>query len=283
MWKPQYQNGVTTRYVSEQSKGTFSKKSNLFVDLLNLKNVARGLAGFISELLPPTCDHDNNLELIKELCKLAVLLLQKPRTQIRFNIDAVISFMGTLLTMYGGVLDCTLDNSMTEPPSGKDIENIVKTMIWTIIETEQAYLDLIWTDPIKGSEQGNGQSALESKSAPIQKNPIKKSNMESLSGVLSFMTLGLVACPLFMITIPASAPTMNGSMNDHDESKDLLIRRAAVTAIMSLDEHHDIDAVQNAVTFLLALVRSHMTYLRCFNLDMLYKFLTLSQKIFELV
>lgn len=230
----------------------FQHISDIFIDLLNLKKVARGLATFLSGLLPPTCDHDNNLKLITELCKLAVLLLQVPKTLGAHNFHAVINFVEILLTTYGEVLGCTTDVPMYR----KDIENIVKSMIWSIIDAEKGYLGLVWTNPIKSSEQGNGQSACESKSAPIQKSPLKKSNKESLSDVLSLLTQGLVSCPAFIMSIPTVSTIENGTAIDPDENRDLLFRRAAVTACTSLDEHHDTEVVQSAVVFLLALVRS---------------------------
>ena len=69
------------------------------------------------------------------------------------------------------------------------------------------------------------------------------------------MTHGLVSCPAFVMTIPAIAPAENALTIDHDERRDILIRRAAGTASMSLDEHHVIDIVQSAVVFVIALVR----------------------------
>jgi hypothetical protein len=185
-------------------------------------------------------------------------MLQIPRTPSKHNFDTVVSFMGKLLATYGNVLGRTSDSSMKAPLYDKDIENIVKTMIWKIIDAEEGYLGLVWSCPIKISEQGNGQSAFESKSAPIQKSPLKKSNMESLSGVLLFLTQGLVSCPAFMMCIPAIPPAENGSTFDHDENRELLIRRAAGSASMSLDEHHDTDIVRSAVDFLVALVRSNV-------------------------
>lgn len=238
--------------MQENSIHLFQYISDIFIDLLNVKKVARGLTTFLSELLPPTCDSENNLQLVKELCKLAVLVLQVPKTLSAHNFYAVINFVEKLLTTYGEVLGCTTD----VPMYCKDIENIVKSMIWNIIDAEKGSLGLAWTNPIKGSEQLNGQSAYESKSVPIQKIPLKKSNMESLSGVLSLLTQGLVSCPAFIMSIPAISTIENGTAIDPDENRDLLFRRAAVTACTSLDEHHDTEVVQSAVAFLLALVSS---------------------------
>ena len=221
-----------------------------------MKNVARGLSAFLLGLLPPICDHENNLNIIMELCKLAVLILQIPRTSGNFNFDAVICFMEKLLTRYGSALGCTSDNLIKAPIYGEDIGHIVKSLMWKIIETEQECRGLVWTSPINVSEQINGQSAYETKSVPIQKSPMETSNMESVSGVLSFLTRGLVSCPEFILTVPAISPTDNGSTIDHDDSSDFLIRRAAGTASMSLDQHHDKGMVQSAVVFLMSLVRS---------------------------
>ena len=223
-----------------------------------MKNVAKSLGNFLLELLPSSCEHDNNLTLIKELCQLAVVLLQRPRTSGKFNFDAVVSFMGALLATYGNVVGLTSSNSTGNALYNKEMEHILKSMTWKIIETEQSYLGHVWSSPIKGSEQGNGQSAYEIKSTPIPKSPSKKSNMESIPGVLSIMTQGLVSCPIFVLTIPAVAPAESAVTIDHDERRDLLIRRAAGTASMSLEEHHDADIVQTAVTFLIALVRSNV-------------------------
>ena len=218
--------------------------------------MAKSLGCFLLDLLPPYCAYDNNLKLIKELCQLAVLILQRPQTSGKFNFDAIVSFMGALLATYGNIVEVTSSNSMDHQTYGKEMEHVLKSMIWNVIEAEQSYLGHVWTSPIKGSEQGNGQSAYEITLAPIPKSPLKKSNMESLSGLLSIVTQGLVSCPAFVLTIPAIEPTENGLTIDYDERRDLLIRRAAGTASMSLDEHRDIDIVQNAVVFVIALVRS---------------------------
>lgn len=227
-------------------------------DILGLQNVARGLTAFLLKLLPPTCDHENNLKLFTELCKLAVSVLQKPRTPGKFNFDTVISFIETLLTTYGNILGCASDNSIKVPVYGKDIESMVTSMIWKVIDDEKEYLGLALTSSMKGSEQGNGQSAYESKAASIQKPPAKKTNMESLYGVLSILTTGLNSCPAFTMSIAAMSPTENVSSIDQDQSSEILIRLAAGAASMSLDEHHDTDMVHCAVVFLLSLVRFHV-------------------------
>lgn len=220
-----------------------------------LKNVAKSLGTFLLKLLPSSCEHFNNLKLSKELCQLAVVLLQRPRTSGRCNFDAVVSFMGALLATYGkAVVGSKSSNSTDNSLYTKEMEHILKSMMWKIIEAEQSYLGHVWSSPINGSEQGNGQSAYEIKSAPIPKSPSKKSNMESIPGVLSIMKQGLVSCPVFVLTISAVAPAENAVTIDHDERRDLLIRRAAGTASMSLEEYHDADIVQSAVTFLMALV-----------------------------
>ncbi len=203
------------------------------------------------ELLPPFCEHDNHLTLIKELCQLAVLMLQRPRTSGKFNVNAVIGFIRTLLVRHGNVVG----------RYSPEMEHIIKNIMWKLIEAEREYLGRVWIDPIKGSEQGNGQSAYETETVPIQKSPQKKSNMESLSGVLSVLTQGLVSCPLLIMSLPARTP--NGVTIDHDDSTDLLVRRVASTASVSLEEHHDTDMVQSAIGFLLALVRFRQDCLFC--------------------
>ena len=173
-------------------------------------------------------------------------MLQGPRTSGKFNFNAVVDFVGTLLVRHGNV----------GGRYGPEMEQIFKTIMWKLIEAEREYLGRVWIDPIKGNEQGNGQAAYETKTVPIQKSPQKKSSsMESISGVLSVLTQGLVSCPLWIMSLPAPAP--NGVTIDHDDSVDLLVRRAASTASVSLEEHHDTDMVQSAIAFMLALVRFH--------------------------
>jgi hypothetical protein len=191
---------------------------------------------------------------------LAVLVLQKPRTSGHFNFGSVTSFIKALLTMYGNILGYTLDGSIKEPTYGKAIKNIVTSVIWKVIESEQGFLG-VWTSPVKGSEQGNGQSAHENNTVFIQKSPEKKTNVESLSGVLSFLTKGLHSCPTFTMTIPGVPLTRNGSTVDHDNYIDTLVRRASCTASMSLDEHHDTSMVQTSVVFLMSLVRHQIKFL----------------------
>jgi hypothetical protein len=226
--------------------------------LHTFQNVALGLSNLLVDLLPTTCVHENNVKLIKEFCQLATLIQERVSSNRKQNahIHTVFRFVKKLLALYGGFIESNLGiEEVQKSVYFIEIESIVKTMIWKTIEAVQTSLGHTWTHPVNSSEQGNGQVAFERKASPTRKLLVKKSNMESISGVLSFLSQGLVSCPTLIVHIQVVAPMQNGLSTAQNDSEITLIRRATDSAILALHEHNDTDKVQSATLFLTALVR----------------------------
>lgn len=215
------------------------------------KRVATGIASFLSDLLPPTCNDENSLKLLQDLCSISSSILRNTR-RCRAHFEVSFGFICKFLVAYGGTVEkeaLASLNGCSNQGSERDVAKLLEELMITTVAAVQECLGSVWTSH---SEQGNGQDAFESKGSPARK-PLTKSN-ESLVGILSLLKQAVISCPNFLLHLPSQGK---------ERDDDLLIRRAIDSAVASLNDS-DPEITRNAIAFLKTLVRLMFSSFTCF-------------------
>lgn len=124
----------------------------------------------------------------------------------------------------------------------KEVPRLLEDLMLGTIAATRESLGSVWASP---TEQGEGQSAFESKPPPAPK-PGSVPN-DSLAGMLSLTQKGLEICPVFFLHLPTG--------RSKDREDDMLLRRAVNSAVASLIDT-DTEIIVNAIHLLTAMVRA---------------------------
>jgi hypothetical protein len=192
--------------------------------------------------MPPDYDINGSLTLLKDLCAVSSSML---RTQngSPVHFESIFEFLKDFVYTHGHKIEkwaLASTESMSVNFNDEEAARLLEDLMLGTIEATRASLGSVWTSP---KEQGEGQSAFESKPPPAPK-PGSISN-ESLAGMLSLTQKGLDQCPVFFLQLPA--------VRGIDREDDRLLRRAVDSAVASLNDS-DPDIVLNAIIILTAMV-----------------------------
>jgi hypothetical protein len=200
------------------------------------------LSALLSDLLPPDCDDENNLNLFKELCTIVSSIKNIASTN-RAHFEVIFEFIGNCIDLYG----CTIDKGLIASRAGVQllssdyqVRRLLDELLVENISAIKESLGSVWT---MSREQKNGQDAFESKPSPRRPSP--PTTNECLAAVFSVLRKCLDQCPLFALHLPA-APGV-------DRDNDMLLRRAVEAAVDSLSVS-DPEISHNSILFLISLV-----------------------------
>jgi hypothetical protein len=188
--------------------------------------------------MPPDYDSKGSLTLLKNLCNVASSMLHVQTTN-PVHFGSVFEFLEDFVHTHGDKIErSTLESVQGAAVNSHDKEaaGLLESLLLGTIAATRASLGSVWTSP---KEQGQGQSAFESKPPPAPK-PGSVPN-ESLAGMFSLLQKLLGICPVFTLNLPAG-PGL-------DSEEDRLLRRAIDSAAASLDDT-DTDIIVNAIVFL---------------------------------
>lgn len=219
----------------------FEELELTFLFLYTGKRVAIGLSTILSDLLPPTCDDEMSLKLLRELCTVATSILRKT-SRSKAHFEVVFGFICKFLLVHGETVEIfsvAARSGHAIQGSGREIGTLLEELVLRTVASVQELLGDVWTSR---GEQRNGQDAFESNPSP-PRTAQKKSN-ESLAGMLSFLKQALVSCPTFLLHLHC--------VKEH-EGGDLLFRRAVDSAVASLNDNNP-EITGSAIGFLNALV-----------------------------
>jgi hypothetical protein len=192
--------------------------------------------------MPPDYDSNGSLSLLKDLCAVSSSML-KTQNGSAVHFESIFEFLEDFVHTHGHKIDklaLESNESMSINLNDKEAARLLEDLMLGTLAATRASLGSAWTSP---KEQGEGQSAFESKPPPAPK-PGSISN-ESLAGMLSLTQKGLEQCPAFFLQLPAGRGI--------DRADDKLLRRAVDSAVASLNGT-DPDIVLNAITLLTAVV-----------------------------
>jgi len=213
--------------------------------------VADALGTFLVEILPPECNTKGNLSVLKDLCSIGFSILKNGSTGNQVKFQSVFRFLTAFVRDHGDFVENrTREAIIAQTPAEEGKSEIVvlltDLLLAAVDEFQVASLTTSAFDSNK--EQGQGQAAYESKSAPAKKGEAHVG--EEICEMLSLFTTCVERCPSFFFQLP-SAPGLEGQ-------QDLLHRKATESAIAFLNVS-DTQTSTHAMAYLEALVSPIVT------------------------
>jgi hypothetical protein len=182
------------------------------------------------------------LNLFKSLCEI-VTITRVSVSSSHGDFEHIFDFTCKCIDTYGGLIEKGLISSFAGISSTIfyiEFRQIIEKIITENVTLAKGSLGSIWTNP---REQKNGQDAFESKPAPKIYQSV--TSCDSLGLVYMMLTTCLRKCPLFTLSLPATATV--------DCRNDNLIHRVVDSSVESLSTGDPVLTCK-AISFLLALV-----------------------------
>jgi hypothetical protein len=187
----------------------------------NEKNVATSLKDMLSHLVPATCDNENSLKILRELCSLSASVLTQKMERSNDHFAVAFCFIRKILEIHGDLVE--KETSVTNGDS--DAAKIVADLMLVVVSVIDAHF---------GAAQCEQQET----------SSVKVSN-ELLAGILMFLNQALISCPNALMQLSAKSESI--------VDVETLFRRVIDNAVSSLCAN-DPDTLQCSFTFLTTLV-----------------------------
>ena len=193
------------------------------------------------ESLPPQCDDNHCVTLVKELCTIASSMLQSEHDVVHFR--PVLKFLQRFVKVHGDVVDknarASLEgqNNLSNGERGRAIGECLESLLLSTVDTVRESLGSSWTS---SQRQGQGQPAFESKIEPMSDRHARLTN-EALPETFTLLRTCAERCPFFLLHLPAGPGV--------DRKEDTLYRRSVESAVASLIEA-DVDTSKSAMEYL---------------------------------
>ena len=208
-----------------------------------IQSVSRSLSYFLTSCIPPDCNDDNSLELIKELCAVATSIMQSDSSKGP-NFESILNFLEEFVRKHGSVIDKNtrimlqgqFDPTNAQMKREQDMNHCLERLILSTIDSINQVLGSTWTS----QRQGNGQPAFETKVSGVDDERRKNSN-KALASMFSLLRVCAEQCPIFLLHLPA------GPGLDRNENR--LLERAVEATVVSLLEP-DLDTSNGAIMLL---------------------------------
>jgi hypothetical protein len=207
------------------------------------QNVANGLGDFLSSLIPLSCEDENNLKLLRELCSLSTsILAQKHGTQ-KVHVTMVFGFICKLLATHGDVVErgtVSGVNGHTSRGNDSDVAKLVTDALLTVVSVIEQEI------PSVRDASRNGQNGVETKEPTANASSMSD---ESLSAILTVLNQALVSCPIVLLHL--------SSASEGKPNVDKLFRQVISSAVSSLSGSVP-ELTRSSISFLMTLVsKSH--------------------------
>jgi hypothetical protein len=193
------------------------------------------------ECLPPECQDDLSISLVKELCAVAFSTLQLDSKGQSLNFKPIMDFLQTIVNTYGDVVDKTASAGLegqslpSNSQRGREIGKCLESLLLSTVDAVRGSLGSAWA---RSQRQGQGQPPSESRTEPIEDRP---TSSDALSGMFTLLRTCAERCPIFLMHLPA-APSL-------DVKEDMLHRRAVESAVSSIIDG-DTDTSKSAMEYL---------------------------------
>lgn len=200
--------------------------------------IATALLKFLTEFLPPTCENDRNVAVLRKVMSVASSMQKKVNENVKTH-ESLCCFIELIGHYYGSMLDQTVLGDF-----GKEIVHIMENLILDEVTSVWDKLGPSW---IRSYKQDQGQPAFESKPSEVQQK-LDVDSSECLEGLLSMLCSTMEYCPEFLLRLPA--------VRGVDKDDDPLMRRAFISAVACLNAS-DFELVRTAISYLKSMVRFH--------------------------
>jgi hypothetical protein len=193
----------------------------------NEKNVATSLKDILSHLVPATCDNENSLKLLRELCSLSSSILTRKTERGNDHFAVAFCFIRKILDIHGDLVEneTSVTNGQSSREGDSDAAKIVADLMLVVVSVIEAHF---------GAAQCEQQET----------SSVKVSN-ELLAGILMFLNQALISCPNALMQLSAKSESI--------VDVETLFRRVIDNAVSSLCAN-DPDTLQSSFTFLTTLV-----------------------------
>jgi hypothetical protein len=191
------------------------------------KNVATSLRDMLSHLIPTTCDNENSLKLLRELCSLSASILTRKTERSNDHFAVAFCFIRKILEIHGELVEkeTSVKNGQSSREGDSDAAKIVADLMLVVVRVIDAHF---------GAAQREQQET----------SSVTVSN-ELLAGILLFLNQALISCPNALMQLSAKSESI--------VDVEMLFRRVIDSAVSSLCAN-DPDTLQTSFTFLTTLV-----------------------------
>jgi len=208
------------------------------------KHISASLGFFLVGCVPTQLENEDAVGFVRELFSLSSSMIPDTNTS-KAPLLAVYEFVERVIDLHGSKIEATARvlagnatavSSTTAHEVGKQLED---TILSSVLSTKGS-LGTAWT---RDKEQGQGQSAFESKCKPVAEE--KPTDPDSLAAIFTMLTSAAENCPTFLVYLPAT----EGGDRDNDK----LISRAIESSVAVLVEP-DFELARTAILFLISVV-----------------------------
>uniref|UniRef100_A0A7S1VM81 Uncharacterized protein n=1 Tax=Grammatophora oceanica TaxID=210454 RepID=A0A7S1VM81_9STRA len=211
------------------------------------REVSEALSTLLIACIPERMETAEDIGVLREVSTLASIIVNTSSGNQDEALSAVLDVISQVIAVHGASIDNAINtildnNGVSQSSISEDAGRCIESLLLKTIGATKDKLGAAWTRP---KEQGQGQTAVESKSrgssGELSLQDQKPTSTSALSSIFNVLETIARCCPAFLTHLPAAS--------GKDQETDRLLHRAMESAISSVTET-DVDLVRNALLFL---------------------------------